>query len=450
MKIKKLAALLLGLMMLAGVLPTAAFAADGAYVLMNIPYAEFYQAELGEKDTPDAVTAATAQKRSNGGLAKGSYHVGAEGAGVDGVTYPVYVSDLSVLDSAKEITDASSVEVTTTARGTTTTTTYTGREALFEAPDYAWYRLGVAPAYFKGLTVGKDGKWHFGAVQGQVKRVEGVTAEIIYNGRHTDIELKLSGTEGIQTGDAVNAVVITTADGAKYGLGHVTNIWRGVELGWDDNDVMKAGKKAVSITNIRYITAEAVIDYPVSIQIEERGIGGFTNISPDAWYAQYVDWAAEKGYLSNQGDGKFDPEKRMTRGEIVNSLWNAAGRPAPETTENPFTDVDEKAGYYRAALWAKEQGITDGTGSGAFTPDGTVDRRTLVTLLWKQAGKPAPATKSNPFGDVSETAWYRDAVLWAVENKVTDGTGEGRFSPEELVTCSQIAGFLYKNAHQPH
>ncbi|MBQ9458527.1 MAG: S-layer homology domain-containing protein [Oscillospiraceae bacterium] len=448
MRSKSLAAMLLSLVLLIGVLPAAANAADGAYVLMNIPYAEFYRAELGSADAVDAVSAATPMKRSNGNLAKGSYHVGAEGAGVDGVIYPVHVSDLSVLDAAKEITDASGVDVTTTARGTTTTTTYAGKDALFEAPDYSWYKLSETPAYFKELSVASDGAWSFGAVQGEVKTVSGVTAELTYNGRHTDVEFTLSGTEGVQTGDAISGVIVTTKDGAKYALGHVTNIWRAVQLGWNGNDVMKAGSGAVSITNIRYITPAAVIDYPVSIEIAARDKYGYTDVDANAWYVPYLDWATAKGYVTSakSGSALFGADNNLSRAEIVTDLWNAAGKPAPETAENPFPqDVDEKASYYKAVLWALEQGITSGTGTG-FSPDAEVDRATMVTFLWKQAGKPAPKTAANPFADVAESAWYRDAVLWAVENGITDGTGSGTFSPAAKVTRAQMLGFLFKSS----
>ena len=446
MKLRKLAALLLSAALLISLLP-AAMAADGGYVLMNIPYAEFYAAELGEGGAPDAVAAATKAKRSNGSLAAGSYHVGAEGAGIDGVIYPVWVPDLSVLDASKQITDASSIDVTTTARGQTSTTTYSGRDALFEAADYAWYRLSETPAHFKALTVDSGGAWSFGPVQGEVKTVNGVTAELTYNGRHTDIEFILSGTEGIETGAPVSAVIVTTRDGRQYGLGHVTNIWRGVQLGWNGNDVMKAGNGAVSITNIRYITPDAVIDYPVSIEIAARDKNGLMDVPANAWYAGYLDWAIKKGYFSvkRSRSAEFGADQTLSRSEIMSYLWNAAGKPDPKSAENPFKDIEENASYLKAVLWANEQNITNGTGDAQFSPDFEVDRATMVTFLWKQAGKPAPKTANNPFSDVPENAWYRDAVLWAVENGITDGTGVGRFSPAVKVTRAQMLGFLYKS-----
>ncbi len=422
---------------------------DAGYVLMNIPYAKFYAAELGENGDADAVTSATKNKRSNGNLAAGSYHVGAEGEGIEGVTYPVFVPDLSVLDPTKEITDENSVEVTTTARGNTTTTVYNGPDALFEADSYCWYALSEKPARSKKLSVDEDGAFSFGAVSGRAASIEGVTAAVTYNGRHTDIEIVLEGTAseegaGIAQGDPVSAVIVTTADGKQYGLGHVTNIWRSVQLGWNGDDVLNAGKDGYTITGIRYITKDAVIDYPVEITVLPRGEAGFTDIAEDAWYAAPAAWAVKNGVISNRGDGRFDAKARLTRADVVTYLWNAAGKPEP-TIQNHFEDVSENDSFCKAVLWALENGLTDGTGEGLFSPEKEMNRATIVTLLWKAAGRPEAAATA-PFSDVPENVWYRDAVLWAVEQGITEGTGNGMFSP--LMTCTKghIVTFLCRNA----
>lgn len=348
-----------------------------------------------------------------------------------------------MLDSAKEITDSSSVSCTTTARGTTTTTVYEGRDALFEAEDYSWYLLSETPSHYKSLTAA-DGSFSFGPVTGASSTVTGVTGDITYNARHADIEIKLSGTEGIASGDAVSGVVITTAGGAKYALPHVSNLWRGTEIGWDGDELMCTGRGAVAITNIRYITQSAVIDYPVAISIAARGESGFTDLPGNTWYTEAAAWAVEKGYLSNRGDGHFKAASNPSRAEIATYLWSAAGKPEPTLTENPFSDVKEDASYYKAVLWAAENGITDGVGGGLYYPDGTLDRCQLVTFLWKQAGRPA-SSANNPFADVAENAWYRDAVLWAVENGITVGTSAKTFSPDLKVNLAQLVTFLYRN-----
>ncbi|MBE6993771.1 MAG: FMN-binding protein, partial [Ruminococcaceae bacterium] len=232
------------------------------YVLMNIPYAEFYAAE-GDKDV-DAVTSSTLNKPRTGTLAGGSYHVNSDGTDISGVVYPVYVKDDSVLKGLTEITDESKVTITVTNRGQTSETTYEGRDALFEAPHHAYYKLAEKPSYFKTLTV-ENGAFTFSAVTGESRKVEGVTGEVGYGGHHTDVEIKLTGTEGIESATVVSGVVLTLSNGSAEGLRHVYNIWRGTELGWNYDELALGGK---TITNIRYITKDAVIDYPVEIAVK--------------------------------------------------------------------------------------------------------------------------------------------------------------------------------------
>lgn len=236
-------------------------AATDAYVLMNIPYADFYAAE-GIEGEVDAVTSATKNKPRTSTLAGGSYHVNADGTDISGVIYPVYVADLSVLAGYTEITDAASVTITVTNRGKETTTEYTGSEALFEAPDYAYYLLSETPAYYK--TLNADGT--FSAVTGSVTAVEGAEAAVNYNARHADIEISLSLPSGVVQGDSVSAVVLTDSEGKTYALRHIANIWRGTEIGWDYDEFDLLGK---TLTNIRYYTQNGVFDYPVSLTLKQ-------------------------------------------------------------------------------------------------------------------------------------------------------------------------------------
>ena len=232
----------------------------GDFVLMNIPYAKFYEAELGRADAVDAVSSSTLNKPRTGTLAGGSYHVDPAGTDISGVIYPVLVEDPAVLAGYTQITDESSVDITTTNRGQTSTTTYSGKDALFESADYSYYILSEAPVCYKVMHA--DGT--FGAVSQEARTVEGVTGEITVGAHHADVEISLSGTEGIETGSSVSGIVLTTEDGSRYGLRHIANIWRATEIGWNLNDLDLAGK---TITNIRYYTQTAVIDYPVSLTI---------------------------------------------------------------------------------------------------------------------------------------------------------------------------------------
>lgn len=412
---------------------------DSGYVLMNIPYADFYAAELGEEDAPDAVSAATANKRSNGNLAAGSYHVGAEGAGVDGVIYPVFMPEMGMLDAGKEITDGRSVEITTSARGKTSTTVYEGKDSLFEAEDYSWYRLTERPARSKVLSAAEDGSWRFSAVGGRAVAVEGVTASVTYNGRHTTVEIVLEGTEGIAMGDRVNAVVLTTDDEARYGLGHVTNIWRGTELGWNLDEPLAAinGK---TITNIRYYTESAVIDYPVSISIADLGSTGFVDIPEDADYAAAVIWARKDRITNGTGNGIFSPDLAVDRATLFAFLWKRAGQPRPTGETSPFSDVAEDAWYRNAALWAAENGIIDGADS--FGPREQASMAEIIGLLWKASGSPEAAEQSFP--GVPAGAWYAPALAWAAEKGLIRS---GDFVPEAPCTRAEIVSLLYRAAN---
>ena len=243
---------------------------DGySYVLMNIPYADFYAAELAQgSPAVDAVASATKNKPRTGTLAGGSYHVNPEGTDISGVIYPVKVGKGFQLDPAKQITDESSVTITVTNRGQETTTEYTGRNALFEAPDYSWYALSAeeVPAFFKEVR-SNHGNTSFGAAVGEILTAQ-ATAEVKAKARHADYEIKLTPDEGVldQATDVVNAVVLTDSEGNTYGLRHVVNIWRVLEVGFnrDEPAGALAGKK---ITNIRYFKQNGIVDLTVDIDV---------------------------------------------------------------------------------------------------------------------------------------------------------------------------------------
>ena len=171
----------------------------------------------------------------------------------------------------------------------------------------------------------------------------------------------------------------------------------------------------------------------------------FVDVAGDAYYAPAVEWALKNDITNGTSATTFSPNAGCTRGQIVTFLWRAAGCPEPKSSVNPFTDVEEGAYYSKAVLWAVENGITDGTGDGTtFSPDLTCTRDQTVTFLWRAAGKPA-VTADKSFADVSADAWYATAVAWAVENGITDGTGDGTtFSPADDCTRAQIVTFLYR------
>ena len=209
-----------------------------AYVLMNIPYDDFYKAELKNNDVKvDTFTSATKQK-TRSSLAKGSYHVNSDGSDITGVTFPVKVSDISVLKDKKQIKDNDSVSITTAIKGKETTTEYKGEDALFESDSYSYYVLSKEPSYYKELTVGEDGSFTFSAIKGKsaAPETKQVQAEFKTKSKYGDYQLKFDKTEfksiiNIDT-DTVYGAVINTTDGTTYGLCHQENIWKGYELAW--------------------------------------------------------------------------------------------------------------------------------------------------------------------------------------------------------------------------
>ena len=120
------------------------------------------------------------------------------------------------------------------------------------------------------------------------------------------------------------------------------------------------------------------------------------------------------------------------------------GEPEPETTENPFVDVTDDAYYYDAVLWAAENGITAGMDETHFAPNEHVTRAQFVSFLHRNEGEPQPETTENPFVDVAEGKYYYNAVLWAYENEITVGKDETHFAPDNKCTRAEVVTFLYR------
>ena len=179
----------------------------------------------------------------------------------------------------------------------------------------------------------------------------------------------------------------------------------------------------------------------ISAEFAEIETMDFVDVSTDAYYYEAVKWAAKKGITGGTGDGTFNPNGSCTRAHIVTFLWRAAGSPAPKSTVS-FADVPADSYYAKAVAWAVENGITLGTGDGTFSPNATCTRAQSVTFLYRALGT-APTTV-NGFTDVTADAFYADAVAWAVESGVTNGTTDSTFSPNNGCTRAQIVTFLYR------
>ena len=171
--------------------------------------------------------------------------------------------------------------------------------------------------------------------------------------------------------------------------------------------------------------------------------GVFVDVATGSYYEAAVDWAVENGITKGTDDTHFFPDGICTRAQAVTFLWRAAGSPEPETRAMPFTDVPVGSYYYDAVLWAVENGITEGTSDTTFSPNDTCSRAQIVAFLWRSEKSPAAGT-ANPFADVKSTAYYADAVLWAVKENITKGTTSTTFSPNADCTRAQIVTFLWR------
>ena len=175
--------------------------------------------------------------------------------------------------------------------------------------------------------------------------------------------------------------------------------------------------------------------------VKEVEISPFSDVSTSAYYYKAVKWAQKKGITGGIGNGLFVPNQPCTRAQIVTFLWRAAGSPEPKTMSS-FADVSMDAYYAKAVAWAVENGITTGTGDGKFSPDATCTRAQSVTFLFRAIGKLVDSKAE--FSDVLTDSYYANAVAWAVENGVTNGIGDGLFGPDNSCTRAQIVTFLFR------
>ena len=169
----------------------------------------------------------------------------------------------------------------------------------------------------------------------------------------------------------------------------------------------------------------------------------FADVSADAYYYEAVKWAADKRITGGIGDSLFAPNQSCTRAQIVTFLWRAAGSPEPKSTNHPFADVSSSSYYEKAVLWAVENGITEGTSDTTFASGTICTRAQGAALLYRAAGSPV-VSGSAAFTDVADSAYYADAVKWATEQGITKGISSSLFGPDATCTRAQIVTFLYR------
>ena len=258
------------------------------YVLMNIPYDEFYKADLNNNSVKvDATTSATKQKTRNI-LASGSYHADSKGEHINGVTFPVKVSDdfYDNNNGYTQITDDSKVDITTNMKGKVSTTTYEGKKALFESADYSYYVLSEVPSYYKTATVGTDKKLSFGAVNGTKTQIASgqVKTKFKTKTKYGDYQLNLDGIKdamGFEDDDVVYGVIVSTDDNTDYAMRHVENIWKTEDLAWSVGIVTDSHGCTLSpehyksmvgktIKNVTYYTSKGIFTLPVEYKVLEH------------------------------------------------------------------------------------------------------------------------------------------------------------------------------------
>ena len=453
------------------------------YVLMNIPYAEFYAGE-GIADV-DGVTSATKNKPRTATLAGGSYHKNADGTDISGVIYPVYVEDLAMLAGFKQVTDEDSVSITVTNRGQTTTTTFTGKDALFENEDHAYYVLDTEPNAYKTLTM-QDGKCSFSATTAAASSGE-ATATSNYSDHHADIVLTLTADALDASKATVNGVIITAKDAsgkeAKYALRHIAELWRVSQIGWSWSSMDGAGLAGGTVTNVTYYLRDAdgsyqVVSYDVNIPIKLHAEGmsaafddaktlTLTGLpgdieNPAAKVASKVGKGETPVVIAKNAsvqNGKVVCTEEAVDGTTytvtvtsdnyadlsAEAIYEQKACPGDESCPSKkFKDVDQAKWYHEVVDYAVVNGLFQGTSEDTFEPDAAMTRGMFVTVLHRMEGTATPKADSK-FTDLTQD-WYKEAVAWAAENGIVNGTSATTFAPDEKITREQAATMLMRYA----
>ncbi len=173
-------------------------------------------------------------------------------------------------------------------------------------------------------------------------------------------------------------------------------------------------------------------------------VNPFTDVKEGDFFYDAVAWAVQKGVTTGATPTTFNPNGNCQRGQVVTFLWRAAGCPEPTFTNNPFTDVKESDFFYKAVLWAVEEGITNGLTADTFGPYELCNRAQVVTFLWRAMGSPEVQVGGGEFSDVVPTEFYATAVMWASVNGITNGMGDGTFGVSKICNRAQVVTFLYR------
>ena len=340
------------------------------YVLMNIPYADFYKAD--GVTGADTVSSATKQK-TRASLASGSYHVNSDGSDITGVTFPVKISDGSVLEKYTQVTDESEVTITTNIKGKENTVTYKGQDALFESASYSYYTLSDTPSYYKEATVNADGSLSFSEVKGtEPTTLTNATTEFSTSSRYGDYQLDIT-SEDLKNVNTVYGVVVSTKEGSSYGLRHVENIWKKTKLAWSTGFVTEshgntldskdyAAMMGQTINKVTYYTDQGIYEIPMDQQVAKKFDGevSVADVSvksektaitvsglPNDFEEVYkIDGIDEDAYsVEIKSDGKtttrtINFKKALAKGRYTVTLSDKNGNYAPiSTIFNVYTET---------------------------------------------------------------------------------------------------------------
>lgn len=397
------------------------------YVLMNIPYADFYKAD--GVTGADTVSSATKQK-TRASLASGSYHVNSDGSDITGVTFPVKISDASVLEKYTQVTDESEVTITTNIKGKENTVTYKGQDALFESASYSYYTLSDTPSYYKEATVNADGTFNFSEVKGEaskVKPLSDATTEFKTSSNYGDYQLNINGLPtSINT---VYGVVISTKEGSNYGLRHVENIWKLKEqkqkLAWSTGFVTKShGNK---LDSKDYATMMGQTINKVTYYTND----GIYEIQMDQKVAKKFDGEVSVADISTKSDttsvvvsglpSDFEEEYKVDGIGIDEDAYSVEIKTEGKTTTRTIK--------FKKALTKGRYTVTLSDRSGTYVPISTTFNAYTETMLVKyNEDNKAPAVVKNDDVNEEEFQTYLKSI-----NSVTVNGKEYAASGEKAV-----------------
>ena len=239
---------------------------------------------------------------------------------------------------------------------------------------------------------------------------------------------------------------VTPSGGVSVKAGESKTFTFQPNAGYAVSKVLVDGKNVGAATSYTFTSVRA--SHTLAVEFSKADTSNpFVDVPAGAYYYDAVLWAVQNGITTGVDATHFNPSGICTRAQAVTFLWRAAGKPAPKSTAMPFDDVPKGSYYESAVLWAVENGITNGTGAKTFSPNANCSRSQIVTFLWRSRNKPASGS-SNPFTDVPANAFYTQAVLWAVDKGVTKGTGANTFSPNADCSRGQIVTFIHRAAVQ--